>query len=47
MRTILVIEVDPNVQDNMHVLLQAECFFTVGASDGRDGLTASGKYSLS
>ena len=38
MRTILVIEDDPNVRDNMHDLLQAEGFFTVGAADGREGL---------
>jgi signal transduction histidine kinase len=38
MRTILVIEDDPNVLDNIHDLLQSEGFFTVGASDGREGL---------
>jgi len=38
MRTILVIEDDPNVRDNMHDLLTGEGFAVIGADDGREGL---------
>ncbi len=38
MRTILVIEDDPDVLDNVHDLLKTEGFVTVGARDGRAGL---------
>jgi signal transduction histidine kinase len=44
MRTILVIEDDPNVLDNVLDLLQGEGFFTIGASSGEEGLEAVRKH---
>ena len=38
MRTILVIEDDPNVLDNINDLLKGEGFTPIAAKDGREGL---------
>jgi CheY-like chemotaxis protein len=44
MRTVLVIEDDPDVLDNVLDLLQGEGFLTVGASSGEEGLEAIRKH---